>query len=140
DKRVAATRRAVAAEVARGHRVFHVDGGVKDIDLAVKEDPALAAARDGILVLGDVPASFALIPADLESAAAGLSARPPLPPSGAYRFGERRIVGLARRGDEPALTEVIASFPDIRFLRLRPSPGGHLLVRDVTEELKERLE
>jgi hypothetical protein len=140
DRRVAATRRAVTAQLAQGHRVFHVDGGIKDIDLAVKEDPALRAADQRLLVLGDVPASFAAIPPDLEGATTALVAAPPLPPSGAYRFGDRRIVGLARRGDEPALDEVIATFPDIRFLRLRPSPGGHLLARDVTDEVRAALQ
>ena len=43
DRRVAAARRAVAAGLGAGHHVFHVDGGIKDLDLAVKEDPALEA-------------------------------------------------------------------------------------------------
>ncbi|MDB4980428.1 MAG: hypothetical protein JWM82_1180, partial [Myxococcales bacterium] len=103
---------------------------------AVKEDPALAPLSNELLVLADVPASFVMMPPALAAGAAGLVAAPPLPPSGAYRFGDRRIVGLARRGDDPALDEVIAQFPDIRFLRLRPTPGGHVIARDVTEELK----
>jgi hypothetical protein len=44
DRRVAAARRVVAAGAAAGHRVFHIMSGVKDLDLAVKEDRALAAA------------------------------------------------------------------------------------------------
>jgi hypothetical protein len=136
EARVGAVRRAVRESAARGARVFHVAGAVKDLDLAVKEDPALATLSNELLVLADVPASFVMMPPALAARAAGLVAAPPLPPSGAYSFGDRRIVGLARRGDEPALDEVIAQFPDIRFLRLRPAPGGHVIARDVTEELK----
>jgi hypothetical protein len=134
--RLAAARRAVAEGARHGARVFHVDGGIKDLDLAVKEDPAVAPFADELLVLGDVPASFATIPPALASRADFLLASPPLPPSGAYRFGDRRVVGLARRGDDPTLDEVIARFPDIRFIRLRPTPGGRVVARDVTDELK----
>ena len=116
-RRVAAARRAVAAGLGAGHHVFHVDGGIKDFDLAVKEDPAIEAG--GVLVLGDVPASFVLVPPKLEVAAATLAAVPPLPPSGAYRFGDVRVIGLARRGDEPDLDEALGRFPDLRFVRLR---------------------
>jgi hypothetical protein len=140
DLRVAAARRAVAAGFAEGHRVFHVDGGIKDLDLAVKEEPRLAPAAREILVLADVPASFAIIPPALEAAASIVVASPPLPPSGAYRFGDVRIVGLARRGDEPSLDEVVASFPDVRFIRLRPTPGGRVVARDLTDEVKRRLD
>jgi hypothetical protein len=136
EARVGAARRAVREGVSRGARVFHVAGAIKDLDLAVKEDPALASLSNELLVLGDVPASFVLMPPALAARAADLVAAPPLPPSGAYRFGDRRVVGLARRGDDPTLDEVIARFPDIRFLRLRPVPGGHVIARDVTEELK----
>jgi hypothetical protein len=136
EARLRAARRAVSDGARRGARVFHLDGGIKDLDLAVKEDPALAQLRDEILVLGDVPASFVDLPPALASRAAFLLAAPPLPPSGAYLFGEARIVGLARRGDDPMLDEVIARFPDIRFIRLRPTPGGHVIARDVTDELK----
>jgi hypothetical protein len=116
--------------------VFHVDGGLKDLDLAVKEDPALASVASDLLVLGDVPASFVVMPPSLASRAAFLVASPPLPPSGAYQFGASRIVGLARRGDDPTLDEVIARLPEIRFIRLRPTPGGHVIGRDVTDEVK----
>jgi hypothetical protein len=136
EARVGAARRAVREGAQRGARVFHVAGAVKDLDLAVKEDPALEPLSNELLVLGDVPASFVMMPPALASRAAGLVAGPPLPPSGAYRFGDRHIVGLARRGDEPTLDEVVAQFPDMRFLRLRPTPGGHVIARDVTEELK----
>jgi hypothetical protein len=138
EKRVAATRRAVTAGLRAGHHVFQVDGGIKDIDLAVKEDPAIEAG--GVLVLGDVPASFAIVPPPLEAAAAILVARPPLPPSGRYDLGGARVVALARRGDEPDLDEVLARFPDLRFIRLRTVGGGLVIARDLTDEMKQRLD
>jgi hypothetical protein len=134
--RLAAARRAVAEGARRGARVFHVDGGIKDLDLAVKEDPALAPVAGELLVLGDVPASFVALPPALAARASFLLASPPLPPSGAYRFGDTRVLGLARRGDDPTLDEVVARFPDVRFIRLRPTPGGHVVGRDVTDEVK----
>lgn len=140
DRRVAAARRAVTDGVSRGYRVFHIDGGIKDLDLAVKEDRGLRAVAGELLILGDVPASFAIIPASLREKASLLVAAPPLPPSGAYRFGDVRVVGLARRGDDPSLDEVIARFPDIRFIRLRPTPGGHIIARDRTGEIRGRLD
>jgi hypothetical protein len=138
DRRVAAARRAVAAGLGAGHHVFHIDGGIKDLDLAVKEDPAVEAA--GALVLGDVPASFVLVPPQLEVAVTALAAVPPLPPSGAYRFGEVRVFGLARRGDEPDLDEVLSRLPDLRFIRLRSIRGGQVIARDMTAEIKRRLD
>jgi hypothetical protein len=138
DRRVAAARRAVAAGLAAGHHVFHVDGGIKDLDLAVKEDPSLEAG--GVLVLGDVPASFAVVPPQFEVAAATLAAAPPLPPSGGYHFGDVRVVGLARRGDEPDLDETLSRFPDLRFIRLRSIQGGRVIARDMTAEIKRRLD
>ena len=134
DRRVAAARRVVAAGLASGHRVFHIMSGVKDLDLAVKEDRALAGA--GFLVLTDVPASFVIIPRELAAAASPLVAQPPIPPSGAYRFGPVRVVGLVRRGDEPALSEVIQLFPDIRFIRLLRVASGQIIARDVTDEMR----
>jgi hypothetical protein len=136
EARVGAARRAVVAGAGEGHRVFHVVSGIKDLDLAVKEAPALRAVAAEVLVLADVPASFAVIPDALHARAAFLLAAPPLPPSGAYRFGARAVVGLARRGDDPTLDEVVSHFPDIRFIRLRPSPGGRIIARDVTEEVR----
>jgi hypothetical protein len=136
EARLRAARRAVTAGVREGARVFHIDGGLKDLDLAVKEDPSLASVADELLVLGDVPASFVVMPPALASRAAFLVASPPLPPSGAYRFGSSRVVGLARRGDDPTLDDVIARFPEIRFIRLRPTPGGHVIGRDVTNDVK----
>jgi hypothetical protein len=140
DRRVAAARRAVASGLASGHRVFHIMGLVKDLDLAVKDDPALAGAVDHLLVLTDVPASFVIIPAELENAAAPLVARPPIPPSGAYRFGPVRVVGLVRRGDEPSLSEVVQLFPEIRFIRLLRVGSGQIIARDVTDQMRRALD
>ena len=140
DRRVSAARRVVAAGLASGHRVFDIMSGVKDLDLAVKEDRALAAAAGEVLVLTDVPASFVIIPPELAAAAAPLVAEPPLPPSGAYHFGGVRVVGLARREDGPSLREVVARFPDIRFVRLRPVPSGQIIARDVTDETRRVLD
>jgi type III secretion system FlhB-like substrate exporter len=140
DRRVAAARRVVAAGMPAGHRVFDIMSGVKDLDLAVKEDPALAGAAGEVLVLTDVPASFVVLPPALAQAAAPLLARPPLPPSGAYRFGDARVVGLARREDEPTLREVLDRFPDMRFVRLRPVPSGQIIARDVTDETRQVLD
>ena len=100
----------------------------------------LAASAGEFLVLTDVPASFVIIPADLAGPAAPLVAQPPLPPSGAYRFGDVSVVGLVRRGDEPSLREVVARFPDIRFVRLRPVPSGQVIARDVTDETRRVLD
>jgi hypothetical protein len=136
EARVATTRRAIVAGIAAGHRTFHVTGGIKDIDLAVKEDGRLLGPlQDDLVVLGDVPASFVSLPALGPSRIDFLVAHPPLPPSGAYVFGDRRIVGLARRGDDPTLDEVMARLPDLRFIRLRMAPGGRIIYRDVTEAL-----
>jgi hypothetical protein len=139
DRRVEAARRAVADGVAHGHFVFHIAAGIKDLDLAVKEAPAFRDVEDRLLVLGDVPASFVALPEQLASRADFLIASPPLPPSGAYRFGARRVVGLARRGDDPTLDELVQRFPDVRFIRLRPTAmaGGRVIPRDVTDEIRE---
>jgi hypothetical protein len=137
-RRLAAAHRAVRAGVAAGHRVFHVEGGIKDLDLALKEDPAIEAA--GVLVLDDVPASFVMIPPDLAAAAKPLVAVPPIPPSGAYRFGDVRVVGLVRRGDEPDLSEVLAWFPDLRLFRLMAAPGGRIVARDVSDRIHQLLD
>jgi hypothetical protein len=138
DRRVAAGRRAVTAGVRAGYHVFHVDGGIKDLDLALKEDPNIEAGE--VLVLSDVPTSFAVVPPRFEPAAAILVAAPPLPPSGAYAFGDVRVVGLARRGDEPDLDEALARFPDLRFVRLRSIRGGQVIARDLTDEIRRRLD
>lgn len=138
DRRVAAARRAVTTGLRAGHHVFHVDGGIKDLDLVVKEDPALEAGE--VFVLGDVPASFAIIPGRYRAEAAPLKAAPPIPPSGAYRFGDVEVVGLARRGDDPDLDEVLHTFPDLRFIRLRTIAGGQVIARDLTDPIKHRLD
>ena len=140
DRRVAAARRVVVSGVASGHRVFDIMSGVKDLDLAVKEDPRLAGDGADVLVLTDVPASFVIVPPALAAAAAPFLAQPPLPPSGAYQFGDVRVVGLARREDGPSLREVWQRFPDIRFMRLRPVPSGQVIARDVTDETRQVLD
>ncbi len=142
DRRVEAARRAVADGVAHGHFVFHIAAGVKDLDLAVKESAAFRDVEDRLLVLGDVPASFVALPGALGAGADFLIASPPLPPSGAYHFGARRVVGLARRGDEPTLDELLQHFPDARFIRLRPTAlaGGRVVARDVTDDIRRDLE
>ena len=136
DARVSAARRAVREGLTHGERVFHLDGGIKDIDLAVKEDPASADVPN-LLVLGDVPASFVALPRKTSLDAAFLFASPPIPPSGAYQFDSHRVVGLARRGDDPTLDEVIRHLPRIRFIRLRPLGHGRVIYRDVTEALRD---
>jgi hypothetical protein len=135
EARLAVARRAVLAGLSQGHQTFHVASGIKDIDLAVKEGAGLQN-QDGLVVLGDVPASFVSLPAGEASRVDFLLARPSLPPAGAYRFGQRRIVGLARRGDDPTMDEVIAKLPDLRFIRLRLAVGGRIIYRDVTDTLK----
>ena len=89
-----------------------------------------------------MPASFVALPEALGARVDFLIASPPLPPSGAYRFGARRVVGLARRGDEPTLDELLQRFPDTRFIRLRATAmaRGRVVARDVTEEIREQLE
>ncbi len=105
---------------------------------ALKQDSALEA--QGVLVLDDVPASFAIIPPAMAATARPLLAVPPIPPSGAYRFGDVQVVGLARRGDEPDLSEALAWFPDLRLIRLMQGPEGRVLARDVTERLRRMLD
>lgn len=136
--RVDAVRRAVLSGASHGHRVFHVDGGVKDIELAVKgwTGAVPGVSDDELVVLGDVPASFAYLTPVLSRRLPFVVARPPIPPSGAYRFGAASIVGLVRRGDEPGLDEVLAAVPEIRFIRLRRAAGRRVIGRDVTEQLK----
>ena len=140
DARVAAARQAVSDGVAHGHTVFHVTAGIKDLDLVIKADPHLRPIESRLLVLPDVPASFVVVPPALEPSLKFLIASPPIPPSGAYRFGEHRIVGLPRRGDDPTLAEVVRQLPDIRFIRLLSSPGSGIVARDVTAEVKRTLD
>ena len=137
EARLDAARRGVATGLAQGFDTFHVDAGIKDLDLAVKEDPRVREHEDQLLVLADVPASFVVAPPGRPGAIDFLLARPPLPPAGAYRFGAQRIVGLARQGDDPTLGEVTAHFPRIRFLRLRAAAGGRVIPRDVTDTMND---
>jgi hypothetical protein len=126
--RVAAASRAVDAGLAAGHRLFHVRGAVKDLDLILKERPG---RPDDFLVLADVPASFVLMPPALAERTRFLLASPPLPPSGAYRFGAHSVVGLARRHESPDLELVLARLPELRFIQLFQDKGG-IGWRDVT--------
>jgi hypothetical protein len=135
---VNAARCAVIAGLAGGHSAFHVASGVKDLDLALKHFSDVRQAegpQPRLLVLADVPVSFVLLPPALADRAAFLLASPPIPPSGAYQFGTGRVVGLARRHDDPELAEVIRHFPDLRFLRFSSSPDGAAAVRDVTDSV-----
>jgi hypothetical protein len=131
--RVAVAAEAVAAARDGGHSVVHVRSGIKDLDLAVKE----RLGEGDYLVLCDVPASFVLMPPALAARARFLLAAPPLPPSGAYRFGTAAVVGLARRDESPALDEVMARLPEIRFVELVAASSG-LRWRDVTAEKRAR--
>ena len=137
EARLAEARRGVVSGLAAGFTTFHVDAGIKDLDLAVKEDPRVRGREAALLVLGDVPASFVALPAEGGPDVDFLLARPPLPPAGAYRFGAHRVVGLAREGDDPTLDDVTRRFPRLRFLRLRPGPNGRVIARDVTETRME---
>lgn len=115
---VAAAKAAVASGVGEGARTFLVRGAVKDLDLAVKLDPALPAAVQDAVVIPDVPASFVWLPSSAAERLGFLLAEPPLPPAGAYRFGSARIAGLARREEAPDLDEVLGRLPDLHIIRL----------------------
>lgn len=132
EAKLGAARRAVVSGVGEGFTTFHIAAGIKDLDLAVKEDPRTRAAEASLLVLGDVPASFIAFPVPRRSDLELVLAHPPLPPSGAYRFGDYLVAGSPRRGEDPSLDEVTARFPGIRFIRLRAGPGGRVIARDVT--------
>jgi hypothetical protein len=130
---VAVASAGVKEGVSRGHRVFFVSGGVKDLDLAIKLDRRASEAVHGAVVIPDVPASFIWLPPDLASRLDFLFARPSLPPSGAYRFGDARLVGLARREEAPDLDEVLSRLPELRILRLSHK-AGQFSIEDRTEE------
>jgi len=132
--RLEAAEDAVASGLVAGHRIFRVRSGIKDLDLALKLRPRLAARAGDFLVIPDVPASFALLPAGLAPRIDFLLAHPPLPPSGAYLPGGRRIAGLARREDAPDLDEVRARLPDLRLVDLHERPDGTVTWRDVSGE------
>jgi hypothetical protein len=119
---VAAAGAAVGDGLARGHRCFLVRGGVKDLDLAVKlARPGTLTPAPGYVVLADVPASFVWLPPELGPRLQFLLAEPPLPPSGAYLFGDQRIAGQARRDDAPDLDQVFDHLPELRIIHLRRS-------------------
>ena len=130
---VAAAAAGVEDGVRRGHRLFLVTGGVKDLDLAIKLHRGGDRGVLDAVVIPDVPASFIWLPPDLAGRLDFLLARPTLPPSGAYHFGEARLVGLARREEAPDLDEVLTRLPDLRLLRLVPEPGG-FRVEDRTDQ------
>jgi hypothetical protein len=132
---VAAARAGVEEGVARGHRLFFVSGAVKDLDLAIKLDRRASEAMGSAVVIPDVPASFIWLPpaSDLASRLDFLLARPPLPPSGAYQFGEARLVGLARREEAPDFDEVLTRLPELRILRL-VYKAGRFVVEDRTDQ------
>jgi hypothetical protein len=132
DTKLAAARRAVVSGMDVGFDTFHIAADIKDLDLAVKEDPRLRAKEASVLVLGDIPASFVAVPAERLAALDFLVAHPSLPPAGAYRFGDHAVVGLARRGEDPTLDEVLARFPRLRSIRLRAGAAGRVIARDVT--------
>jgi hypothetical protein len=121
---------AAQAELAQHHVLVHVHCGIKDLDLAVKN--RLRERADDLLLLSDVPASFVLMPPALAQRAAFLRAVPPLPPSGAYRFGGHAVVGLVRREDSPSLEEILQRLPELRFVTLVES-GRSITWRDVTD-------
>jgi hypothetical protein len=129
---VAAASAGVEDGVRRGHRLFFVSGGVKDLDLAIKLNHWGAKAVLGAVVIPDVPASFIWLPPDLAGRLDFLFARPPLPPSGAYHFGDASLVGLARREEAPDLDEVLDRLPELRLLRL-VYETGRFRVEDRTE-------
>jgi hypothetical protein len=115
---VGAAKDAVSDGLAKGARLFLVRGAVKDLDLALKLDPAAPASVRDAVVIPDVPASFVWLPSAEANRLAFLLAEPPLPPSGSYRFGGERIVGLARREEAPDLDEVLTRLPELRIIRL----------------------
>ncbi|HEX7508535.1 MAG TPA: hypothetical protein VF550_17305, partial [Polyangia bacterium] len=74
---VSAASTSVEAGVRRGHRLFFVSGGVKDLDLAIKLEHWGSKAVLGAVVIPDVPASFIWLPPDLAGRLDFLLARPP---------------------------------------------------------------
>jgi hypothetical protein len=125
---VATADAAVRDRLARGHRILFVRAGLKDLDLALKLPPYLAAKHPlpDFVVLADVPASFLWLPHGLAERLDFVLARPPLPPSGAYRFGGERIAGQARRHDEPDLDLVLSRLPELRILELERRGGSYI--------------
>ncbi len=120
---VAAAQAAVADGITKGHRLFLVRGAVKDLDLAIKLDSRSPSAVQTTVSIPDVPASFVWMPPDLADRLDFLLACPALPPSGAYRFGGEKIVGLARRDEAPDLDDVLARLPELRMIQILPDRG-----------------
>ena len=115
---VAAASAAVEDGLRRGYRLFLVRGAVKDLDLAVKLARNPARPTVAYVVLADIPASFLWLPDEQAARLGFLLARPPLPPAGAYRFAEARIVGQARRDEAPGMDEVLERLPELRIIQL----------------------
>jgi hypothetical protein len=128
-----AARDAVAEGGQAGHTIFLVRNAVKDLDLAIKLTSSSERLPRPLLVIPDVPASFVWMPDALSDRAGFLLARPPLPPSGAYRFGGQHIMGLARREEAPDLDEVLARLPELRLIELVADGRGQVTGRDLTE-------
>jgi hypothetical protein len=123
-----AIRAGVVDGLARGCRLFYIGGAIKDLDLALKLDPTMPGTIHEAVIIPDVPASFVWMPVALGQRLDFLLARPPLPPSGAYRFGQAKLVGLARREEAPDIDEVLARLPDLRILRLERKGAGFVVV------------
>ena len=123
-----AIRAGVVDGLARGYRLFYVGGAIKDLDLALKLDRTMPATIREAVIIPDVPASFVWMPVALAERLDFLLARPPLPPSGAYRFGQAKLMGLARREEAPDLDEVLARLPELRILRLERNNAGFVAV------------
>jgi hypothetical protein len=130
---LAAARDAVDQGAQAGHTIFLVRNAVKDLDLAIKLTSPAGRLPHTLLVIPDVPASFVWMPDALAERARFLLARPPLPPTGAYRFGGQPIMGLARREEAPDLDEVLARLPEIRFIELVAAGRDRVTGRDRTE-------
>ena len=129
---LAAARDVVAKGAQAGHTIFLVRNAVKDLDLALKLTSPAGRLPQPLLVIPDVPASFVWMPDALAERARFLLARPPLPPAGAYRFGDQHIVGLARREEAPDLDEVLARLPELRVVELVTDGSGQVTGRDRT--------
>jgi hypothetical protein len=123
-KALTAIRAGVADGLGRGYRLFFIGGAIKDLDLALKLDRSMPGSIHEAVIIPDVPASFVWMPVALGQRLDFLLARPPLPPSGAYRFGQAKLMGLARREEAPDLDEVLARLPELRILRLERKGAG----------------
>jgi hypothetical protein len=132
---VAAANAAVTEGLAHGHRIFFIRGGVKDLDLAVKLSSNGPRPQVGYVIFPDVPASFIWLPHELAERLNFVLARPPLPPAGAYRFGDETIVGQARREEAPDLDEVLTRLPELRIIHV-DRKGSSFTWEDRTDEYR----